>query len=98
MPTPPRVESVTRHNRIIDVIIEFGFVDVEDLSETRMMIVGSGFDDSDKGVYKAMTGADKYKYILLFQIPTQDDPEYGNFKIINQILPTENHSCGERTY
>ena len=92
MPTPPRVESVTRHNRIIDVIIEFGFVDVEDLSETRMMIVGSGFDDSDKGVYKAMTGADKYKYILLFQIPTQDDPEYGNFKIINQILPTEDHS------
>ena len=93
MPSPPRVESITRHNRIIDVIIEFGFIDTEDMSQTKMMIVGSGFDDSDKGVYKAMTGADKYKYILLFQIPTQDDPEFGNFKITSQILPSEDHSA-----
>lgn len=93
MPSPPRVESITRHSRIIDVVIEFGFIDVEDMTEMKMMIVGSGFDDSDKGVYKAMTGADKYKYILMFQIPTQDDPEFGNFKITNQILPSEDHSA-----
>lgn len=38
-------------------------------------IVGHGQDRSDKGVYKAMTGAKKYGYACLFSLPTTDDPE-----------------------
>lgn len=37
--------------------------------------VGAGEDASDKGIYKAMTGALKYFMLKLFLIPTGDDPE-----------------------
>lgn len=36
---------------------------------------GCGVDGEDKGVYKAMTGAQKYALVMLFQLPTTDDPE-----------------------
>ena len=37
--------------------------------------VGEGADSADKGAYKAMTGARKYAFRLLFNIPTGDDAE-----------------------
>lgn len=37
--------------------------------------IGSGFDGGDKADYKAMTGARKYLFRLLFHIPTGDDPD-----------------------
>lgn len=37
--------------------------------------LGAGEDSGDKGVYKAMTGGDKYFLLKLFLIPTGDDPE-----------------------
>lgn len=37
--------------------------------------VGEGADPADKGAYKAMTGARKYAFRLLFNIPTGDDAE-----------------------
>jgi hypothetical protein len=37
--------------------------------------VGTGFDGGDKADYKAMTGARKYLFRLLFHIPTGDDPD-----------------------
>jgi hypothetical protein len=36
---------------------------------------GEGQDVADKSVYKAITGAKKYGYALLFALPTTDDPE-----------------------
>lgn len=36
---------------------------------------GEGQDRGDKGLYKALTGAKKYGYALLFALPTSDDPE-----------------------
>jgi hypothetical protein len=36
---------------------------------------GCGEDGGDKGIYKAMTGAEKYFLMKLFLIPTGDDPE-----------------------
>ena len=38
-------------------------------------ITGTGGDQTDKGMYKAITGAIKYIFIKHFLIPTQDDPE-----------------------
>lgn len=36
---------------------------------------GQGTDSLDKGMYKALTGCNKYFLMKLFQIPTGDDPE-----------------------
>lgn len=36
---------------------------------------GSGEDSGDKGLYKALTGGNKYFLLKLFMIPTGDDPE-----------------------
>lgn len=36
---------------------------------------GCGEDSGDKGIYKAMTGSEKYFLLKLFLIPTGDDPE-----------------------
>jgi hypothetical protein len=37
--------------------------------------IGAGSDKGDKGIYKALTGAEKYFLLKLFLIPTGDDPE-----------------------
>jgi hypothetical protein len=37
--------------------------------------IGTGADTGDKGVYKAMTGAEKYMLMKSFLISTGDDPE-----------------------
>ncbi len=36
---------------------------------------GDGADSGDKAIYKAITGAKKYLYAMLFCLPTTDDPE-----------------------
>lgn len=36
---------------------------------------GCGEDSGDKGIYKALTGGNKYFLLQLFMIPTGDDPE-----------------------
>lgn len=39
---------------------------------------GQGVDSGDKGIYKAITGANKYFIYKLLNLPTGDDPESGN--------------------
>jgi hypothetical protein len=62
----------------------------------KIMAVGCGNDRAkngtvgDKGVYKAITGANKYLLFKLFQIETGDDPE--NDEVVSQ--PEENKDTG----
>lgn len=51
-----------------------------DKPEETITVTGSGFgiDSGDKGIYKAITGANKYMLFKLFQVSTGDDPEVGN--------------------
>lgn len=55
-----------------------------DIWPEKIIAMGSGNDMSakgkigDKGLYKAITGANKYFLFKLFQIPTGDDPYAGN--------------------
>lgn len=44
----------------------------------KMSMWGQGVDSGDKGIYKAITGANKYYIYKLFNLPTGDDPESGN--------------------
>lgn len=60
---------------ITDVKMKWTFED-GDSGETREVIFpGCGEDSGDKGVYKAMTGSEKYLLLKTFLIATGDDPE-----------------------
>jgi hypothetical protein len=59
--------------RLVTLTIHFTATD--GTSKIEFDILGEGQDKSDKATYKAMTGANKYALLKLFQIPTGDDPE-----------------------
>lgn len=50
-------------------------VDVDTGEYENVCVIGQGIDTGDKAYYKAMTGANKYALMKLFQIPSTDDPE-----------------------
>src|SRR6476620_5168320 len=69
-----------RHGNVIltTLICAFKVVDSESGEFEICNYPGAGSDTGDKGVFKAMTGATKYLYQKLFNIPTRDgsiDPE-----------------------
>lgn len=61
--------------RIARVQYQLTFEDAE-TGEIRVVeMAGEGADFSDKGIFKAITGANKYAILKAFQIATGDDPE-----------------------
>lgn len=62
--------------RLSEVLMEFRFIDGETGETTpAATFPGHGADTGDKGVYKAMTGAEKYFLMKTFLVSTGDDPE-----------------------
>jgi hypothetical protein len=61
---------------LTEVEVEFTWMD-GDTGETLGPVVfpGHGADTGDKGIYKAMTGAEKYAIMKTFLVSTGDDPE-----------------------
>lgn len=51
------------------------FVDGESGESYSVNSVGSGHDSTDKGVFKAITGANKYFVSKNFMVASEDDPE-----------------------
>ncbi len=68
-PTPSAKQTLTN----VEVIYEF--YDTESGESIAGVAAGQGTDPSDKGIYKAITGAIKYIFMKTFLIPTGDDPE-----------------------
>ncbi|NUJ19320.1 hypothetical protein FKN04_22570 [Bacillus glycinifermentans] len=60
---------------IVTVDMEFRFIDGDSGEEITFNMSGSGQDSGDKGIYKAIAGAQKYALMKAFMIPTGDDPE-----------------------
>jgi len=61
---------------IARVLIECKLVNIEKPEEViTVCSVGDGWDNIDKGIFKAMTGASKYAMLKLFMMPTGDEPE-----------------------
>ena len=61
---------------LTEVVMSFRFIDGETGETTETAhFVGHGADTGDKGVYKAMTGAEKYFLMKTFLVSTGDDPE-----------------------
>jgi hypothetical protein len=80
------IPSVVQEERLENVIQERGGMasltkitveyTITDGKDTYTFLVpGHGSDRGDKGVYKAMTGAQKYALMKLFMVETGDDPE-----------------------
>jgi hypothetical protein len=63
---------------IVAVDMEFKFYDGDSGEELTFHMSGEGQDAGDKGIYKAITGAQKYALMKVFMIPTGDDPEADN--------------------
>jgi ribosomal protein L37AE/L43A len=53
----------------------FTFLDGDSGQELTRPWAGAGTDKEDKGLYKAMTGGEKYFLLKTFLMPTGDDPE-----------------------
>lgn len=64
-----------RETALTDVIMDWTFVDGDSGETYRCQMPGCGEDSGDKGVYKAMTGSEKYLLMKAFLVPTGDDPE-----------------------
>lgn len=57
------------------ITVTYRFIDSETGEYIDLEVVGQGADATDKGVYKALTGAYKYCMRQTFMIGTGDDPE-----------------------
>lgn len=64
-----------KQSTVTTVRVKFTFIDGATGETHSAEWAGSGDDASDKGLYKAYTGALKYFLMKAFLIPTGDDPE-----------------------
>lgn len=71
----PSVQSVHREGTLTTIYMLFTFHDGDSPQTIEVPWAGVGDDKSDKGIWKAMTGAVKYLLLKSFLIPTGDDPE-----------------------
>lgn len=60
---------------LVSVDYKMTFVDVDSGEQYEATFPGDGADTGDKGVYKAITGGEKYALLKTFLISTGDDPE-----------------------
>ena len=73
----------------VECTFEFSNLSPEALNDKQKIIVyGHGADTSDKGIYKAITGARKYCLMQNFLISTGDDPEKENVNDFNWKKPS----------
>lgn len=86
------LESVEHHGDKTHVVIKWVVVDADNPSERiEMLVPGTGWDKTDKAIYKAITGSRKYFYTLLFQVSAGDDAEKdGKAQTERQIARQEN--------
>jgi len=71
----PSVVNHSRTGQITDIMVSWTFVDGDTGETHECLMPGCGSDNSDKGVYKALTGSLKYLLMKSLLIPTGDDPE-----------------------
>ncbi len=74
-PHKTEVLTGTKTRILEEVLTTWRFSDVDTGEFIQGTGLGSGIDEGDKGVYKAITGALKYILTGNLMIPTGDDPE-----------------------
>jgi len=94
IPSVGNVSPIDQHGNTM-LTVEYTLAHVSgEIWPDKITAVGCGNDKSksgsvgDKGVYKALTGANKYLLFKLFQIETGDDPEKDETVQNTQTNPT----------
>lgn len=72
--TTERIEG-SKQPVLTSVRTKHTFVDGESGEEFSVFSCGQGVDNGDKGVFKAITGANKYFLLKTFMLSGDDDPE-----------------------
>ena len=77
----PSIERVTHDGTLTTIETSYTFCDGETGEQFVTKWAGTGSDKGDKGLYKAITGSQKYLLLKTFLIPTgengvADDPEH----------------------
>lgn len=91
--TKVRLRREQTENPITEVMINYTVTDGRESFTFRMP--GHGADKGDKGVYKAITGSQKYALMKLFKIDTGDDPE-GDTRTDERAAASANRASRER--
>lgn len=74
-PITRQTNAGQRETALTDIMVCWTFVDGDSGEKWHCNVPGCGEDSGDKGVYKALTGSEKYLLMKAFLIPTGDDPE-----------------------
>ncbi|MEE9452636.1 MAG: ERF family protein [Gammaproteobacteria bacterium] len=81
----------TRGNKnafLVSIQLQVTFIDVDSGESMRSIFYGDGSDSDDKGVYKAITGAQKYALMKTFLVATGDDPEKDTAPAHDEVAQT----------
>ena len=73
-------ETEAKAGPITEVAVTATFADGDTGETFSVKGAGAGQDAGDKGLYKAITGAQKYVVMKTFLVPTGDDPELDDEK------------------
>lgn len=92
----PEVVEVTKDGKLTTVKMLFTFHDGDSGEELALRWAGYGEDSSDKGIWKAITGALKYFLLKAFLVPTGDDPEAAEPKTRKAATPVPERTTDTR--
>jgi hypothetical protein len=89
----PSIERVTHEGTLTTIETSYTFVDGETGDQFVTKWAGTGSDKQDKGLYKAITGSQKYVLLKTFLIPTgengvADDPEQPAREVVEETPRT----------
>jgi len=73
--TSRELKDAEKGGYLTDVVVEWTFEDIASGETRTSKVPGCGEDKGDKGLYKAITGSEKYWLKNTFLIPTGGDPE-----------------------
>src|SRR5690606_17973389 len=83
------VDTVSREGNITTVTLKHTIIDAESGESMEVKSAGQGADNQDKGVFKAITGANKYFLLKMFLLSGDDDPENdGGAKDVKALTTT----------
>ena len=89
-----QVQQEEKATTVTKVIMSYTFFDIETNSSITTYYQGEGEDTLDKGIYKAITGCQKYALLKTFLISTGDDPENEKSELekddYNKIITQDN--------
>ena len=68
-------DGLTRSGYIATVKMQWSLLDTESEVSQFWNFTGTGYDSTDKAIYKAMTGCRKYAIINIFNLPVGNDVE-----------------------